>query len=302
MTWICLVGMGSFLNGIYLRFILMGYLLSACLSAVIGVSAYYYLLPSSDNFLLFGRATAFFKDPNVFGPFLVIPAIFAIYMIEIQKNSVVKKILYFIIFMIITAGIIVSFSRAAWGNFAITLVIYLFVVKKGFVKKRMKTILILLLIVIPVFLVFVQSPLVEDMLMSRLGYQGYDDGRFNTQKNAFHTALSNPLGIGPGQSDIYFNRSPHSLYARIFTENGIVGLISFLILIISSLFKSFQSYWQSNEEQNILYLVVFASLIGLAFNSFFIDTLHWRHLWFLLAISWIPNMSQGEKGKVNTDY
>ncbi len=42
-----------------------------------------------------------------------------------------------------------------------------------------------------------------------------------------------------------------------------------------------------------LYFVIFASLIGLAFNSFFVDTLHWRHFWLLLALAWVPMLVEG---------
>lgn len=298
LTWIGLIGIGRYLNPHTLQFIMKGYLFSACLAALIGILAYFNLIPSSEQFLMYDRAKAFFKDPNVYGPFLVMPALFAISRTEIREITVVKKILYFIIFLLLTTGIIISFSRAAWGNYAISLSIYLIMFKKADLIKRLKTFFILLLVGIPMLLYFTQIPLVENLLASRLSYQNYDDSRFDMQKAAFIAGLSHPFGIGPGQSDIVFRYSPHSLYMRLFSENGVVGILSFMLFVFISMRRSFQSYWYTKNHSSVLFLIILASLIGLAFNSFFVDTLHWRHFWLLLAFAWVPTIKK-EKIKVN---
>jgi hypothetical protein len=45
--------------------------------------------------------------------------------------------------------------------------------------------------------------------------------------------------------------------------------------------------------------VVLASLLGVLANSFFIDTLHWRHLWYLLALGagLAPSMDRSSSTK-----
>ena len=188
-------------------------------------------------------------------------------------------------------GITLSFSRAAWGNLVISLTIYLFILKKEAIRKRIKTFLLLFFIGVPVFFYFIQTPMVEDLFENRLGYQGYDDNRFDTQKVVFTTGLSNPLGVGGGQSDNVVQKSPHNLYARVFTENGILGVLSFLLLLLLSIRKSYKNYRQTKSESSNFYIVIFASLIGLAFNSFFVDTLHWRHFWLLLSLAWFPALN-----------
>ncbi|MEX2249446.1 MAG: hypothetical protein WD671_07410, partial [Parvibaculum sp.] len=52
------------------------YTAAACVAAGLGVGGYFQLLPGSEMFLVFGRATGTFNDPNVFGPFLVAPVLF----------------------------------------------------------------------------------------------------------------------------------------------------------------------------------------------------------------------------------
>lgn len=286
LTWIALVSFAQQVENLDFRLIMNGYLISASLAAILGALAYFQVIPFADELLVFGRATAFFKDPNVFGPFLVMPALFAISMTEMRNVTFSQKVIYFLSFIILTMGILLSFSRAAWGNFAISLAIYLLILKRKWLRKRIRTILILFFLGAPMFLYFIQTPMVEDLFENRLGYQGYDDNRFNTQKAVFTTGLSHPLGVGGGQSDHVVQTSPHSLYARVFTENGILGVLSLLLLLLLSIRKANKSYWQKENESSIFYLVIFASLIGLAFNSFFVDTLHWRHFWLLLALAW----------------
>ncbi|MDB5536811.1 MAG: O-antigen ligase family protein, partial [Devosia sp.] len=61
-----------------MRLVMNAYTAAALISAVIGTLAYLGLMPSADTFLLYGRAKAMFNDPNVFGPFLILPAMYAL--------------------------------------------------------------------------------------------------------------------------------------------------------------------------------------------------------------------------------
>ncbi|KAA0944218.1 O-antigen ligase family protein [Sporosarcina sp. ANT_H38] len=289
LTWIGLVGMGFYLNGAHLELMMKGYLFSAFLAASIGILAYFQLLPSSDTYLTYGRATAFFKDPNVFGPYLIMPALLAISMTEMKEMIVWRKMVYYLLFLILVLGVIVSFSRAAWGSFGISFGLYLLIVKKELFRRRIKTIVVLAMVGIPIIAYFIQSPMVEDILLSRFSLQKYDIERFDTQQEALLSGLHNPFGIGAGQSENAFQIAPHSLYARIFAENGIAGLISIVTFLIVSIYKSYQNYKTAMNTSGIFHLVVLTSLIGLVFNSFFVDTLHWRHLWLILALAWVPS-------------
>ncbi|MBO1913004.1 hypothetical protein J4G37_50385, partial [Microvirga sp. 3-52] len=91
LTWVAFVGVGQYLRHENVQWIIKGYLISACISAGIGILAYLQVLPNEDLFLMYGRAKALFKDPNVFGPFLVMPALFAIAMTESREATTFKK-------------------------------------------------------------------------------------------------------------------------------------------------------------------------------------------------------------------
>lgn len=287
-SWVCLVGVGFRSDVSILQTILKGYLYAATAATFIGMLAYFNLIPLQEEFLLFGRVKSTFKDPNVFGPFLILPALYALSLTELKGITKGRKISSFLVFILLAIGIILSFSRAAWGNFAISLFLYLLIAKRSFIVSRVKTIFIIIIIGIPCLLYFIQTSGVQDLLESRLMIKNYDSDRFGTQREAFETGIENLLGIGPGHSEMVFHYSPHSLYARIFTENGLLGFLSFVIFLAMSAYKSFKTYWQSTNVNAIYFIIIFASLCGLIFNSFFIDTLHWRHLWLITALAYFP--------------
>src|SRR5207244_9029791 len=64
------------------------------------------------------RARGTFKDPNVFGAFLVLPALFALQSVVSDKFG--KSLRSAIAFGVISLAILLSFSRAAWGMLIIT--------------------------------------------------------------------------------------------------------------------------------------------------------------------------------------
>jgi len=104
---------------------------------------------------------------------------------------------------------------------------------------------------------------------------------------AWQAAQDRPLGIGPGQSEETFRLGTHSSYMRVLTENGFLGFASFAAFLLICLGRSFKmaaitddDYWKK------IFLVACACIAGHIVNSGVVDTVHWRHLWFLLALPW----------------
>ena len=295
-SWLVIVGVGQVLKTSLLVVIMNSYMVSGVVAASVGILAYFGFIPFSDSLLMFGRAKAFFKDPNVFGPFLIVPALYAFSLFEKESSSKYKKIAYSLIFLLLLTAIFVCFSRAAWGNLVISFFIYFLFTKRELLQRRLKTSISLSILSIPVLVWLAQSPFVKVLFQSRLSLQRYDASRFSTQKEAFLMGLKNPLGIGPGQSEYTFQIAPHSLYARIITENGLISIVLFIFLLCISIYRAFQTYKQSYGDSALYFLIICASLIGLAFNSLFIDTLHWRHFWLILALSWCAPLERRDDG------
>jgi O-antigen ligase len=143
---------------------------------------------------------------------------------------------------------------------------------------------LLLLIGLPVLIWLLIASGLVDFFLARLSLQSYDQDRFGTQAIALSIALDWPFGIGPGQfTGARFGHATHNLYLRVFVENGLLGLFGLLLFIGSWLYLCFRQILRQSPFRGI-YLICLSVLIGMLVESVIIDTLHWRHAFFLLAI------------------
>ena len=96
-----------------------GYVAAATLSASLGMLALFLPFPGGELMVFEDRVQALFKDPNVFGPFLV-PAI----LILMEETLTPRlfgfgRVLKGLLLLLLTLGLIFSYSRGAWANLAI---------------------------------------------------------------------------------------------------------------------------------------------------------------------------------------
>ena len=109
------------------RLILLAYLVGAALSAAVACLALVAPFPGASAFVDGPRAQGLFKDPNVFGPFLVPAALI------LMEETVAPRLLRFrlstklLLLSVLTVGVVFSFSRAAWLNLAVGMLVLLVV-------------------------------------------------------------------------------------------------------------------------------------------------------------------------------
>ena len=187
-----------------------------------------------------------------------------------------------------------SFSRAAAGHYCISLLLYLFLPSAVSLKKRIVTIAAIVIFLLPFIFITLNQPQVNDLLLTRAGFQEYDRDRFGTQIASLKMAMERPFGIGPGLSEPMLAYATHNTYIRIFTEYGILGIISFLYFIAITLIRSFRHCLNITAVNSQFSAVVAATLTGILVSSLVIDTLHWRHFWLFLALPWIPLQNEGK--------
>ena len=132
-------------------------------------------------------------------------------------------------------------------------------------------------------------PQISEVVSYRTGMQDYDADRIANFTAALRLGVGNPLGVGPGQSFLTLDYATHNLFLRIFSENGVLGLLSLTAFALVTLTRSLVlSQRATSLVQRSLFALVAAALCGTLLNSFMIDTLHWRHFWLLLALGWMP--------------
>lgn len=222
------------------------------------------------------RFTGFFKDPNVFGPFAIVPCLFWISKLLSGKKTLNLSLP---VSVILFTGVILTFSRGAMVNLTAGIgILFILNLRYSVFKTLFRTCLLIIPIIIVTALVFKAEPYLSDLFFSRIGLQSYDRSRFSMQAGVTQMITSHPVtGISAGNYTELLPYDTHSLYIRMLGEHGFIGIIFLLIL----LFSSISVFWKFRHK----YPFLLAAYSGLLINSLVIDTWHWRHFWIFLAIA-----------------
>ena len=70
-----------------LRVLYSGYLAAAIIAVTLGILGYYKLVPYTEQLIEYGRVRSLFKDPNVYGPFLVPVALYLVARLETATHG-----------------------------------------------------------------------------------------------------------------------------------------------------------------------------------------------------------------------
>lgn len=275
-----------------LRVIFNAFVVAAIATSLMGIAGYFNLFPGAEMFTRYGRASGVFQDPNVFGPFLVLPAVYLLH--GLMTGSPARMALTAAPLSIIACGIFLSFSRGAWGLFAVSAVLLagLLFLQSNSNRFRLKIVLmtgaaVVLLVVLA--LVTLQIPGVADMLSERARLaQDYDSarlGRFARYGIGFMEALEHPLGMGPLVFGKIYGEDTHNIWLKALLDYGWLGFAAYLTLTAWTLAAGFRLLLRNRPWQPYLLCayVVYLGHVGL---GTFIDTDHWRHFYLLLGIIW----------------
>jgi len=274
-----------------LALLLRGTVAAALVVSLIAVGAYFHLFGgASDMFLLYDRALGTFNDPNVLGAFLVMPALLLLQRLLIARHVVRSGLML----AAMLAALFLSFSRGAWGQFALaaTLLTALTFIASSSNRERVRIVLLALagMVVIMLLLgVLLSFSQVADIFKERAALeQSYDAGqygRFGRFLFGADVALEHPFGIGPLQFYRYFTEDPHNSFLNAFISGGwLAGFgyfaLSLVTVAASTRFLFVRTPWQS------IYHVLYAAYIATLAESMIIDIDHWRHYFLILGLLW----------------
>jgi O-antigen ligase len=269
------------------RRITRAYVIAAVASAVLSSLALLVSYPGGHLFTRIGRAEGLFKDPNVFGPFLVPAALIVLEEILAPRLFHARRSVKLAAFAALAVGVLFSFSRAAWLNLAVGVFVVLSVValRRGAGRQAGRALAVVLVAAVAVTATVAFSGSTT-FLEQRATLQSYDSTRFGAQSESIRFAEQHPLGIGPGQFERYANVSVHSTYARALAEEGLLGLVLMLALVLATLAAAGRNAIDGRDTYGIGSAALLGAWCGILANSLFVDTLHWRHLWFVAALIW----------------
>ncbi|MBX3575572.1 MAG: O-antigen ligase family protein [Rhizobiaceae bacterium] len=274
------------------RPIFLAWLLAALVTAALGVSGYFGILPGTEIFTRYERAAGAFEDPNVFGPFLCLPGIYLLH--RMLTSSPLKMPLYAVPLLVIVAGIFLSFSRGAWGLFAassVILIVALFLQSSsGLFRLRLAMMSVIAVALLVVALVIaLQFPAVSDLFSSRAQlvqeYDGARFGRFARYGIGFLMALEHPLGIGPLVFGQMYGEDTHNIWLKALLDYGWLGFVCWTIMIGWTIAGGFRILFRDRPWQPYL-LCAYVVFLGHVALGTVIDTDHWRHFYLLIGLIW----------------
>ena len=275
-----------------LNILIAGYVASAVIAAVIAITSWFHVLPNADFFLWVGRARGTFKDPNVYGPFMILPCVVvASRMLAGQYRSLIFNAG---IFFMMSLAVLLTFSRGAWGHLAISIVLMagLTFLTVPTNKERLRIIFFGALGIVAVTLLLgaiLSVGSVGSMFTERAEFvQGYDagpQGRFGRYLPGFLLMLDNPIGIGPLQFTNYFPEDPHNSFLDAFVAGGWLGGVTHFTLMVLTLSFGLRHVFVRTPWQRT-YIAIYATFAAEVGESIIIDVQHWRHFYLLIGLIW----------------
>ncbi len=277
-----------------LRALEVGSILAAVLASCAALIGFFDIAGLGDQLTRYDgtRASGTFKDPNVLGPFLVLPAMFIVQ--RLLTGATTRFVTSGAILGFITVGLLLTFSRGAWGVFALAtlLVVGLNFAVSRTSRMRLRIVFFMGLGVaamIAALAIALSFDKVSEMLETRASLsQNYDSGetgRFGLQKRSIPILLESPNGMGPLQFGRIMGADPHNVYINGFASYGWLGGWAYLALIATTLWVGWRGVFQRTPWQG-WFIPIWATLFPHIIQGLQIDSDHWRHFWLLLGLTW----------------
>lgn len=272
--------------------IVLGYTTGAIIASVCALIGYFDVGGHGELFSRWGRASGTFKDPNVFGSFIIMGALYlAQNLILARSRRVISTI---VLLAIIAAGIFLSFSRGSWGAAIFSMGLMMgsafFTTKDRWLKRRITvTAIVAIGLGVVVVLVLLSMEETREFFLKRASVtQDYDEGetgRFGNQLRSIPMLMERFGGFGPLQFRYVFGLEPHNSYIGAFANAGWIGGFLFILIVGVTTFIGFRLMFKTSPYQRHAQ-VVFPALLAFFLQAFQIDIDHWRHVLLMLGVVW----------------
>jgi len=271
---------------------LKAYTASCVVSAGLGIVGYLQLLGIEDLFYKYDRASGTFQDPNVFGSYLALGALYLMH--ALLTGTTRRPVLALMGLLVILAGIFLSFSRGSWAGTAVAVGLMVVSVYRTSASVRLRRRIVLLTVgtlglglVALVGLLSIDT--VAKMFEARASVtQDYDEGetgRFGNQLRGLGLLVEQPLGLGPMHWRLIFRLEPHNSYIGSFANGGWLGGAAFIVLVLATGFVGFRLMARDTPFRAHAQ-VVWPALLMFFLQAMQIDIEKWRHVYMMLGMVW----------------
>ena len=230
------------------------------------------------------------------------------FVLGIEKKSILRKLVYFPIALLMLAAVIITFSR---GGFIGLIAMALVLVRK--LGRRNRTTAFATLVFGVIFFLVVApgsySGRLATIFDSASDITGSSSQRTQVLKRSILVALRYPLfgvGIGNFHHKSFQELGTHNAYTQVAAETGIAAMICYIIFLVHPLRKLRmieRELFERNENSRFFYLAIGlqASLVGYMVASFFAAVAYQWYIYYLvayaIALRRIYYLEQSEKVK-----
>ncbi len=266
---------------------------------VFGGYIQYFLYPNLRNLYYLGwdehlyRMFSSFLDPNFAGAFFVLFFMLTVGLVYsfLKKKAFIKSFVFSVMGLLTFIAVYLTYSRSALITLIIATAVFLFIIGRRRVIALSVIGLLLIVFLLP------RSFQTEGTNFLRVAS---GEARIQSLQLGFNIFAKNPvLGVGFDAYRYAQNRygiisgqdwqTTHSgagtdnSFLFVLATTGVIGFTAFIYLLFF-LFK----YAKENFKTNMLSVVLFSSLAGLIFDSFFINSLFYvfimEWVWVLLGL------------------
>lgn len=233
-----------------------------------------------------------FAHPNLLAYYLTAPLALLIFLILNKEKYQLRNLFLYLTFLFSFVLLLLTYTRGAWVVFLLT------ILTLGVLRYKKFLLGFLLGLILIYFLI----PPLNTRVNNLFQYNPYSSiqWRLNLWKDSLKYSQERiwfGYGLGTAHKVILDKRGekfgsadPHNDYLKILIENGIWGLLSYLLLIFSLIFNLIWSYVKSpNHINRGLWLLLLGISLSLYFMSFADNVLRNTALqwifWILLGAS-----------------
>ncbi len=290
-----------------LKIITWVFLILGVLTAIYGIYQFKFNLGIYDRGVR--RTVSFFDNPNAFGISLALLTPFAMGLMLYDRYKLQVRILILGFLAILTAGVVISYSRSGFIGFIAAIFLFVALFFKGGKKIVAGVITVIcLLIAIDLF-----PSHAKYTMWGRLrtvtraeSAEELDAGRAETGKAGIRMMMENPVfGIGLGKfQGAYLNMAStsedvkvvsehalvaHNLYVQVGSQLGLVGLFFYLMFILS-VFRDLRAAKLSATRRKDMFIVtvivcIQTSVIVFLLCGFMSGILLNKSIWMILPVS-----------------
>ena len=277
-----------------------GYVAAGLVSAILGIVGYFDIAGTGPYFTLYDntRAMGFFKDPNVFGPFLAPPIVWLFQDMLLKRSSPFSATPKLVVLLL---GVFLSFSRGAIFDclLSIALMLGLTFCAAETPRLRARTMVVAALgvgLLLAIVVVVLAVPSVRDLALERASleqdYDSGEQGRFGNQLRSIPMLLELPFGFGPQRFAHIFPQDPHQVFISAFGSFGWTGGLAFTAFFAVTMWLGWTLCFRRSPRQAEV-IAVWSALFPQLLQGFQIDTNHWRHMF--LMVSCIYGLAAAER-------